>query len=491
MKPIFKYISTCCVALLFSVTACNLEETNVNPNNPEDAPMAALLTSSEVTMSYIIGSDASTYSGIFVQQISGTGVDFQPYDNYNGAGDRFDLLWSTLYSNSGSDLVRIIDKAKAANAPHYSGVAKILLAYSLGTLTDMFGDIPYTEAFKGANNPRPAYDSQETVYNGIQTLLSEAIAELGQPGGGLRPGSDDLIYRGDAGRWIAAAWTLKARYSLHLSKLDPQKAATDALSALYDGGPGGTYRGIAGNASDMQMTFLAAATQAHPLWQLTNLRPGLVALGSTFVSLLNGSGPEVPTDPRRPFFATPVAAPPAAPEYRGSQAGRPVLPSSGIGTFYGSQNSPVPLLTYAEARFIEAEARLLLDQNDPKAQEALQTAVRASLDKVAGNSVSQADKEAYIARRASFAGASSFAAKLNVLITQKYLALFTQPEVWVDYRRTGFPALTPAIGGANGFNPGGGIPRRLPYPISEITYNAANVPANVQSYESPRLWWDR
>jgi hypothetical protein len=99
----------------------------------------------------------------------------------------------------------------------------------------MLGDVAYPDAFKGANHSRPAYDSQETVYNGMQTLLSEAIAELGQPAGGLRPASGHVRYRGDAGRWIAAARTLKARYALHLSKIDPQKAATDALNALYDG----------------------------------------------------------------------------------------------------------------------------------------------------------------------------------------------------------------------------------------------------------------
>ncbi len=98
----------------------------------------------------------------------------------------------------------------------------------------MLGDIAYPDAFKGANHSRPAYDSQETVYNCTQSLLSEAIAELGQPAGGIRPAFDHVRYRGDAGRWIAAR-TLKARYALHLSKTDPQKAATDALNALYDG----------------------------------------------------------------------------------------------------------------------------------------------------------------------------------------------------------------------------------------------------------------
>jgi hypothetical protein len=491
MKLYHKYLVCSLLLVVFSISSCDLEKANVNPNNPVDAPMSALLTSSQVVMSYIIGSDASAYSSIFVQQMSGTGVDFLPYDNYNGAGDRYDLLWSTLYSNSGSDLVKIIEKAEKSNSPHYSGIAKILLAYSVGTLTDLFGDIPYTDAFKGTANLKPTYDSQEKVYTEIQNLLSQAIEELGQSNSSQKPGTDDVIYRGDLNKWTAAAWTLKARYSIHLSKLDATKAATEALNALYSGGINGTYRGIAASNADLQLNFFSSATQAHPLWQLTNLRPGWVALGGNFVNLLNGNGPEMPADPRRPFFATPVAPAPAAPEYRGTIAGKPILPASNIGPFYNSQNSPVPLLTYAEAKFIEAEARLLLNENDPLAEQVLQQAVRASLDKVAGSAVSGAEKDEYMAKRASFGEASSLEEKRSVIITQKYIALFTQPEVWVDYRRTGYPALTPAIGGATGFNPGGGIPRRLPYPISEITYNADNVPAKVQSYESPRLWWDK
>jgi hypothetical protein len=365
------------------------------------------------------------------------------------------------------------------------------LAYSLGTLTDLFGDIPYTDAFKGAANLKPTYDSQEKVYTEIQNLLTQAIEELGQSNSALKPGADDVIYKGDLSKWIAAAWTLKARYSIHLSKLDATKAATEALNALYNGGVNGTYRGIAGNNADLQLNFFSSPTQAHPLWQLTNLRPGWVALGGNFVSLLNGDGAELPADPRRPYFATPVAPAPAAPEYKGTVAGKPVLPASIIGPFYNSQNSPVPLLTYAEAKFIEAEARLLLNANDPLAEQVLQGAVRASFDKVTGNGVPETIKQEYITKRASFGEVSTLEEKRSVLITQKYIALFTQPEVWVDYRRTGYPALTPAIGGATGFNPGGGIPRRLPYPISEITYNADNVPTNVQSYESPRLWWDK
>jgi hypothetical protein len=491
MKRYVNYLKAFSLLALCLTTSCDLEKANVNPNNPEDAPISALLTSSEVVMSYIIGSDAAQHTGIFVQQVSGVSGDVFVYDSYSGAGDRFDLLWNTLYSNSGSDLVKIIEKAKANNSPHYAGVAKVLLAYSLGILTDLYGDIPYAEAFQGSNNQKPTFQPQEQIYAEIQRLLTEAIQDCGQGTSLLKPGNDDVLYKGDLGKWIAAAWTLKARYALHLSKLDATKAATEALDALYNGGMTGTYRGIANNGADLQLNFLASATQASPWWQQNTLRPSWFVLGAAFVNELNGTGPDSPPDPRRAFFATPVQPAPATPEYKGSVAGKPVLPASNVGPFYGSQTSPVPLITFVEARFIEAEARLILNENDPKAEQAMQQAIQASFEKVGATAVPLAEREDFLLKRGSFAGATTFAQKLSTLISQKYVALFTQPEVWTDYRRTGYPVLTPAVGSVNGFNPSGSIPRRIPYPISEITYNADKVPSKVQSYETPRLWWDK
>lgn len=477
------------VGLILCVFSCQLQEVNQNPNNPEDVPIGTLLTSAEVVMSYAIGSDAAQYTGVFTQQIGAVGGDIAAADNYNAGSDRFDVLWTSLYANSGQDLIRIIDKATGLDAPRYSGIAKILLATTLGNLTDLFGDIPYAEAFKGTANISPRYDQQEKVYAEIQKLLDEGIAELAKPGN-LKPGSDDIFYRGDVSRWTAAAWSLKARYALHLTKLNPNKAAQEVLNALYAANGAGAYRGITGNDADLQLVFLASATQASPWWQQNALRPGTYALGANFVNLLNG-GSGLPPDPRRAFFATPVNINSAAPVYVGTVAGKPVLPASNVGPFYGSQNSPVPLMTFVECKFMEAEARLILDQTDPKAGQLLQQGIVASFAKVGANAVPQAQRDEYLAKQGSFAAGESATDKLNRIITQKYIALFTQPEVWVDYRRTGFPFLIPALGGSTGLNPGGAIPRRFPYPLNAEQAINQNIPTQTPSYQVPRLWWDK
>jgi len=475
--------------MILALTSCQLQEVNQNSNNPEDVPISALLTSAEVVMTYAIGSDAAQYTGVFSQQIGGAGGNIALADNYDAGSDRYDQLWTSLYANSGQDLVRIIEKATEQNAPQYSGIAKILLATTLGNLTDLFGDIPYTEAFKGAANIAPRYDPQEKVYAAIQTLLDEGIAELAKPGN-LRPGSDDIFYRGDVSRWTAAAWSLKARYALHLTKLNPSKAAQEVLNALYTNNGAGAYRGIASNDADLQLTFLTSAAQANPWWQQNALLPNWIALGANFVNLLNGNG-GLPPDPRRPFFATPVTTTQANPVYVGTVAGKAVLPASNVGPFYGSQNSPVPLMTFVECKFMEAEARLILGQTDPKVGQLLQQGVVASFAKVGANSVPQAQRDEYLMKQGSFADGASATAKLNQIITQKYIALFTQPEVWVDYRRTGFPVLTPALGGSTGLNPGGAIPRRLPYPLNAEQATNQNIPTKTPSYQVPRLWWDK
>ncbi|MFM7854171.1 MAG: SusD/RagB family nutrient-binding outer membrane lipoprotein, partial [Flammeovirgaceae bacterium] len=83
------------------------------------------------------------------------------------------------------------------------------------------------------------------------------------------------------------------------------------------------------------------------------------------------------------------------------------------------------------------------------------------------------------------------AQQLSQILTQKYIALFTQSESWVDYRRTGVPTLTPpSTVIKNEANPNGDVPRRLPYPISERLFNAANIPTQSPSLQTPRLWID-
>jgi hypothetical protein len=143
-----------------------------------------------------------------------------------------------------------------------------------------------------------------------------------------------------------------------------------------------------------------------------------------------------------------------------------------VGDYYGGKTSPLPLVTYYEAKFIEAEAALRA--NDPaRAAAAYNDAIKANLAEL------DADDPAYIAANANETAATI---TLEKIMGQKYIAMFTQPEVWNDWRRTGFPALTP--------NPDGNvnaIPRRYPTVQTERLYNTkATVVTDLLS----KVWWD-
>ena len=157
------------------------------------------------------------------------------------------------------------------------------------------------------------------------------------------------------------------------------------------------------------------------------------------------------------------------------------------GCYYTSTNSPVHMMNYYEVKFIEAEARLRIDENDPLAQTALQEAVAANLHKVSNDTQSQATIDAYVNANAVLSG--TFQQKLETIIMQKYIAMFTSIESWTDYRRTGFPVLVPNPGGDHNQNPGGAIPRRLAYAQKERLYNQ-NFPAYLPNLQD-RFWWDQ
>lgn len=475
------------IPVLFSCSKL-LENTNVNKNNPSDIPLTGLLPAAEVALTYNIAADFSIRSSIFVQHISGIGGFAVNDDKYDFATSNFDGAWANAYGKSLNNLSQIIKKAEASGAPRYAGIAKVLTALSLGTLTDAYGDVPYAEAL----NPEilaPSYENQESIYGKIQSLLESAVSDLQQTTG-VAPGNDDVIFKGNIARWIAAAWTLKARYALHLTVRDPQQAAQQALGFLYDGN---AYRGIQDNDGDIAVTFGTSNNQASPWFTQDAGRPGWYGMGGYLVDLLNGNPPATPIDPRRAAFAAPRPAPAAPNTYVGARPGVPAAASNivGLNTYYGKNSSPVSLLSFPEAKLIEAEARLILDENDPLIQASLETAVKSSFAKVTSTAdtfATQSKQSEYITKRVQLTGTPE--EKLETIITQKYIALYLNPEVWADYRRTGYPQLTPATGGATTINPNGEIPRRFSYPNSEVNLNP-KLPEKNSDLQSPRLWWDQ
>lgn len=449
MKKIFSVL-----LLSIIITSCDFGGLNVDPNNPNPntVPLALMLPSGQASLAYNIGGRGSWNIGMFTNHLTGVNAQPQDFSNYNYGESDSDGLWRDMYATTLITFRQIIDKAEKDPAgKYYAGISKIMLASTLGTLTSYWGDIPYSDALKGSvGNIAPKYDTQQAIYTSIQGLLDAAIADLSAPTG-VVPASDDLIYGGSLTLWTRAAYSLKARYFIHQTKSNPAAAAS-ALSALAGG------KAITSNAQEAQMVFGTNQTDSNPWYQLNRQRPDVRVNGS-FVTLLNSL-----TDPR-------VA------RYIDNRSSGPF-----VGFQFSSIDSPVPIISYAEVKFIEAEA--LVRTGGAGAQAAFQAAIDASIVDVTGSS-----NAAYVTANGTLSGTQ--AQQLGQVLTQKYIALFTQSETWVDYRRTGVPSLTPpATAIKNAANPNGEIPRRLPYPISERLFNAANIPSQSPSLQTPRLWID-
>jgi hypothetical protein len=465
-----------CFSVLFTLSGCNYKDVNSNPNVVTSPTLPSLLTNVEVVSSYDIGGEGSQMNNIFMQYVSGLSTQPQAWDKYN-VDNEAKNFFDYEYSKSLKDVTTMISNADALKLTVYVGFGKILLANSLGVLTDSYGDIPFSEGLKGETIPYPKYDKQQDVYAKIQSLLDEAIIALNAPNAqGLLPSTDDVIFKGNITKWIAAAYTLKAKYSLHLSKLNSTDAANNTLAALYQAG---FYRGIASNADDMDLVFGAVVNQANP-WYHWFLGRNDFRLGKVFIDLMK----RVPVDPRLSYFAKPNSSG----IYIGSIAGSGDAITSQLGDYYNKPNAPFTIVSFADAKFMEAEARVRIDINDPLAQKALIDAITASIKKVTGGSATANTINDYVTAFGKLSG--TLDQQLQTIITQKYIAGFTRPEAWTDWRRTGYPILTASVGGVNGLNPSGEIPRRLPVPVSE-RLNNPNAPNDAPSLQLPRLYWDK
>jgi len=426
---------------------------NIDPDVPSEVPMDLLMPSMELSLAYHIGGNRTVKTtAILLQQINGVARNSNSEANYVLASTDVDDLWRRMYYMGMMDAVKVIDMAAELESPHYSGAAKVCLAMSLGTMTNLFGDIPYSEAFLGSEGVlTPAYDSQQNIYAAINILLSEAITDLGASEN-VFDIEGDLIYDGDTDDWIKAAYALRARYALY------QGNYTDALGYLANSfAPGENFK----------IDFGTEDNEANPIFQYNTLSAwgADIAMASTFIDMLNGVN-----DPRLPFFADLQGG-----IYVGSIPGSEDDDVSDLGDYNDTPEAPVLFSSYAEMKFIEAECYLqqAVPDNDAAAT-AYKVAVAASLDYVTGGGAGNA---AWLTANIAIEDGTTIT--LEKIIGQKYIAMYSTVVPYDDFRRTGYPVLVPVAGA-------GAIPQRFPYPQSEISYNSANVPSIASLTEA--LW---
>lgn len=425
----------------FSSCKSYFGNTNLNPDDTLAAGANTTLTPIETTLSYTLNGDIARYTGIFDQHLDGNNRQFAGLQLYQFTGGDFNSVWDNLYLDCGNNIkaMEAITDAKAANT--YSGIARVLEAHTIMTLTDFYGDIPYSQAFQGLKNTAPSYDKQADIYTTIFQLLNDAKAKLLLKANAPAPGADDIIYGGSAAQWTKYANVLGARAYLHLGKVDAGNYAK-ALAELAKGG-------FTSSSDDARFTYIAAPTQASPMWQYLNQR-GDADNGANYIALLTAY-----SDPRLgtygPLFF--------------DAAGNIVHP------IFSKQAQAVPLITFTEQKFIEAECKFRT-ADLVGALLAYKTAIKSS---IVESGATAASADAYILTTKVIPATGI---GLNEIITQKYLALYMQSEAYLDWRRTGIPALKP--------NAGTAIPRRFLYPQTEINLNPS-VPKGVTLFDKVYL----
>ncbi len=484
-----KYFKHILLAMLLAIVSFSCDDylggdTNIDPNRVGEVSLEALLptiAASTALNHYNLGFRTSQ----IVQYVASATATAGDTDTHNQI--RLRTTWTGIYLRALSNANLLAIQSGEESSPHYEGVAKIVLALNLGLATDTWGDVPYSEAFQANENLTPAFDNQETIYASIQQLLDEAIIALNSDNSVFSPGDDDVLYGGDLSKWIKAAYTLKARYALHLSEFDPE-APAKALAAVANG--------FDGNEDDFQ--FLYDERNLNP-W---HKRPALanatgnasITFSEQLIDAMNGTDYGV-FDPRLPIIAENDGEAEYKGAINGSEAGEDSNSKFSVDTWYSTVTAPVLMLTYAESKFIEAEAAFLNNGgtttsvgSTQEAYDAYLAGISAHMDKLG---VDPAERDAYLADPAVAVGAGALT--LELIMKEKYIANFLNPETWVDFRRYDYnPTLFKDLELPVNHNPdlNGQWIRRVLYPLDELSRNSEEV-SKVQRGLEVKLWWDK
>ncbi|SIS89544.1 SusD/RagB family nutrient-binding outer membrane lipoprotein [Belliella pelovolcani] len=473
------------ILLLFVLISCeSFDEINTNPNQATDASIQVIFPAVTASFAYGLNGESAQFTSILMQYLTGVLGDQQQVNNYSFIADMSDATWNRFYANCLLNIKNIKEKSEELGATHYAGAAKIMEAIVIGYSVDLWNDIPYSEALQLDDIRQPRFDDAAGLYQRVQQLLDEGIADLNAQSS-TSPSTNDLIYRANnetlwrqnsRPRWIMLARAMKARFHNHLSKVDPQASATATLAAI----DAGTFTS---NSDQPNVIFGSEfAGPWFPFFQ-TTFGENNVAISQRFIDLLRDRIAPGLDDPRLPFFVSPTTGG----LYIGTPNGSSSRPQGSVipGPYLNRREAPTPILNYSELKFIEAEAALRAGQPG-RAATAYNAAVAASLQRVTG-SVSTA----YTALYGSEIGATI---TLEKILVEKHIDLFLQPEAWNDWRRSapaganntvsGIPNLVPSPSNSTQ----GAFPRRFIYPNREVVNNSSNVPSVTNQ---DRVFWDR
>jgi hypothetical protein len=512
MKKIFNY--SLLVILMASAVACDkgFDELNQNKTSPTAVDPALLLNTAVINASFPVKSLIFDV-GIVQQMVTPNGGVLAGANfNQDSRDVTMAPLWAGYYQNVVKYTNDVIAMTKDIPAKsNLYNMARIFQAYTFMVLTDEYGDIPYSEAGAGYFTQTffPKYDAQQDIYPKLIQELTDATAAL-NPTGTIE--TADVFYGGNIDKWKKFGYSLLLRAGMRLSKVDATKAQA-TVQAAFNGGViltntdnafiphDANYTqpmGVTLNGTEGANFYLAKPFVDH----LKNTSdPRLSAIAIRYVGATSGPGqtPAVgSTDPARQI-GMPI----------GKDNGTIVAAATadGLASFYdysqvdrrrmAKPSAPVFLVTAAQTNLLLAEARFRNWITTGTTAQYYENGIRAHMDQMAAydaaSAVPGASRDAYLAANPLGAGT-----ELEQINTQYWIASFLNgPEAFANFRRSGFPALTPNPYGqpSNPDVPNGTFIRRLTYPTSELSVNSANVNAAVARQGadklSTRVWWDK
>ena len=551
-----KYITIITMACALFFASCSdeyMENMNTDPSKAATIDPNAQLTTAQL-QTY---GDLSmmeiyrNYHYAFTQQLMGCWNT----TNYGGRhtldNNEMSRIWTSFYTQS---LKNIIDAqyrtAEDAEKVNINSVLRIYRVYLMSIITDTYGDAPFSEAglgfLEGKFNPK--YDKQEDIYNSFFLELEDAVNKIDPTKDKV---TGDLIYAGDVTKWQQLANSLRLRFAMRISNVNPTKAQTEFENALAANG--GVITDASSDALIKYMTIaFSFGQEAYSDYRGNSLSQLLFGndpannpsyLCSTFFNQLRQSGdprtfkisrcyydglmsatsPDNRIDITQEMIEKGIAFSPRDPGAYSwepwptgydsdicaelavnnpsvtATMAREVEPK--LANNFLKSDNPGVVMTSAEVKFLMAEATVKKwNVGSVSAEDLYKQGVRAAMDFLTDNygctATTDAEFDAFIQGRGTFGHTDN--QKLEAINTQAWILHFTNPaECWANVRRSGYPKLkSPAEYGFGQYLTGGTeIPVRLCYPVLESSYNKKSYNEAIERMGGTDnwhslLWWD-
>lgn len=486
---IIKRLGVALIAVL-TITSCsdNFFDVNDDVNNPTFSTPELSLPSAQKRTVDILSGDYNSMNTLgnlwtYAWAASGDNAYFEDETTYRVTSAFRTGTFNTAYLGPLANYDYVEKNANPAYS-NFKAIAMIMKAYHFQYLVDAYGDVPYTEAFDRANNPKPKYDDAQTIYNDLIVKLTAAQDLIANPtlgNGALAVGSSDIMCGGDMAKWARFANTLKLRILLRqVPKLSPDfSSVNNGIGFLGAGETVYCNPGYISLVSGKQNPFYNA-------FKINDAGSAAANAGATRATPY-GISRFVTNDPRKPLYWNRVGGNYVGIEQNGiGGANAATLSSIGDGIFK-SAVMPGIIMQSAESLFLQAEAaeRSLIPGNPTALYEA---GVQEAFNQVGAGSAANL-------LGLNYAYTGSQAQKIELIFRQKFIANMSTNgfENWIESRRID-PVEQPipvARKLSDNVPYGPNVPVRLFYPSSEYASNAANVPALVSGDQfTKKVFWD-